>query len=114
MTAHNFIEKYNLHDSLIDTVNYNQANATVNLQIDFAFWMQSWYTEKYPETGTINVVFRSVKAFNCPSDVDWSPISILRAVCEGETIKIFLMNDMTDDCFEMAVDAADVEVLGLN
>ena len=110
MTIQDFVTKYNLHDSLIDAVLYNGDANTVEMHINFAFWMQEWYTEDMDETGILKVMFNNVNLFDCPNDVPWEQISIIQATVKGDTIKFALMNDITDGYLEIMIKCNSISV----
>ncbi len=110
MTTNDFVANYIMHDSLIDKVEILENGSTIVLWIDFAFWMQSGYNEKDPETGTIKVTFHGVTNCLIPENVNWDEISILDMKMNGDSIIIALINDMTDDFLEIIINANHVTV----
>ena len=77
MTRTEFVSAFNLHDSLIENVKITGAGTTIEMEIDYAFWMQDNYREGDPETGLITVIFKNVSRYTMPSDIDWGETSIL-------------------------------------
>lgn len=63
MTITEFEEKYYLHDSTIDKIEYDAENKKLTLTIDFCFWMQLWYEKGKPENGYIAVIFENVSFY---------------------------------------------------
>lgn len=63
MTIPEFEEKYYLHDSTIDKIEYDAENKKLTLTIDFCFWMQLWYEQGKPENGYIAVTFENVSFY---------------------------------------------------
>lgn len=63
LTIAEFEEKYYLHDSTIEKINYDAENKTLILEIDFRFWMQLWYDKNTPKNGLIAVIFENVSMF---------------------------------------------------
>lgn len=63
MTVTEFEEKYYLHDSTIDKIEYDAENKKLTLTIDFCFWMQLWYEQGKPENGYIAVTFENVSFY---------------------------------------------------
>ena len=49
MTIAEFEEKYYLHDSSIEKIEYDATNKRLTLTIDFCFWMQIWYDKETKE-----------------------------------------------------------------
>lgn len=63
MTIAEFEEKYYLHDSSIEKIEYDATNKRLTLTIDFCFWMQIWYDKETPENGLIAVTFDNVSYY---------------------------------------------------
>ena len=63
MTIAEFEEKYYLHDSSIEKVEYDAANKKLVLTICFCFWMQLWYNQNELPNGYIAVTFENVSLF---------------------------------------------------
>ena len=63
MNVAEFEEKYYLHDSSIDKIEYDAENKKLTLTIDFCFWMQLWYEQGNPENGYIAVTFENVSFY---------------------------------------------------
>ena len=110
MSIKEFVKNYIMHDSLIDCVNISDDGTKIEVQIDFAFWMQKNYVESDPETGIISVVFDGVTFYDIPESVNWDEISILETKMENQYVKFLLINDMTDDYLEMVISAEEVSV----
>ena len=53
---------------------------------------------------------RSKKLFRVPEDADWNEISILETSLENGRIKFALMNDMTDDYWELIIESNVIDV----
>lgn len=111
MTLQEFLTKYNFHDSLIDDVSFDTVSKKVLMRIDFAYWMQEWYTENSAETDTLTIIFNEVSQFICPDDVPWEQISILQASLEeNDTIKFALMNDITDGYLDVFIKCKSIRI----
>ena len=63
MTVTEFEEKYYLHDSSLEKVEFDAENKKLTLTIDFCFWMQLWYEQGKPENGYIAVTFENVSFY---------------------------------------------------
>ncbi|MBQ6975733.1 MAG: hypothetical protein IJQ16_04180 [Selenomonadaceae bacterium] len=63
MTLAEFENKYYLHDSSIDKIEYDAADKKLTLTIDFCFWMQNWYDKNHAEIGLIQAVFENVSHY---------------------------------------------------
>ena len=102
-----FIEKYNLHDSLLEKSEYD--GQTARLFIDFCYWQQDWYTDDMPETGNIIVTFGGCTGFYCPpfqSDSD----EILSVSASENRLTLSIYNCPSDDCICITINAAAVSV----
>ncbi len=110
MTLQEFTTKYNFHDSLIDEVSFDAVSKQVLMRVDFAYWMQEWYTEDLPETDTLTLIFNEVSQFICPDDVPWEQISIIQASLEDDSIKFALMNDITDDYLDVFIKCESISI----
>ena len=64
MTIKEFVEKYNLHDSLLESINYDKNNRKATLSIDFCYWQQEDYEETLSETGMVLIEFDDVISLN--------------------------------------------------
>ena len=64
LTLAEFEYKYYLHDSSIEKIEYDDANKTLKLTIDFCFWMQNWYDKTTPTNGLIAVTFENVSHYS--------------------------------------------------
>ena len=63
MTITEFEEKYYLHDSMIEKVEFDAENKKLTLTIDFCFWMQLWYNAEELPNGYIAVTFENVSFY---------------------------------------------------
>lgn len=111
MTLKEFEAKYYLHDSFIESLNYDTTNATLTLIINFAFWMQKDYVEGEEENGQIEVVFRNVASYECNGgDPSGDFVGILNAVADDSRLTISLLDDENDDYIEMRISSSAVDV----
>ena len=109
MTLDAFVERYDLHDSILNRIVYSEAEHTLTLLIDFAFWMQDDYIDGCPETGPVEITFYNVKEYRGPSSIPQEQCSILNCDCINGRIKIGILNDITDEFYESLFWANDVE-----
>lgn len=58
-----FEEKYYLHDSGIEKINFDEKTNTLTMTIEFCFWMQTWFNEGELKNGLIEVCFENVASF---------------------------------------------------
>ena len=70
MTITKFIQTYNLHDSLLESIQVNKEQNTVRLGIDLCYWQQPEYREGDSESGVVYALFSGVES------VEYEPWSI--------------------------------------
>ena len=94
MTVTEFEEKYYLHDSTIEKIEYNAVDKILKLEIDFCFWMQNWYNPEELPDGLIAVTFENVSFYEYenydPSKLfsDYTPEILSTEILEDETLEI--------------------------
>lgn len=111
MTISEFFRNYNLHDSLLEIVEYNKANKTVMLEIDFCYWQQENYTDDMKERGMVTLVFSDVNKFDyVPFDIDSDKIINIGNDSENE-LYIEVYNDITEKRHSICIDAKMVDIL---
>ena len=111
MNLLNLIKKYNLHDSFFESVIYSNEKHQVEMNINFAFWMQEWYNNNIPENGIITILFTDVLEYICPSNIDWEQISIIQTTVNNDIIKFSLLNDITNEFLEIIIKCKNVSVI---
>jgi len=111
MKIYSLLERYNLHDSLLLGINYDKNESTLELVIDFAFWMQKGYKDDMPETGVVKLMFSGINSIELPDNIDFNMTSILDVETNGSTIDIMLINDLTDESDDIKIDANNVEMI---
>ena len=110
MTSKDFVDNYNMHDSLIDSVEISKETGKIVLTIDFAFWMQPGYSDSDPETGLIKVTFSNVSYYAYPDEINLDQVSILETSIESGNVKFALIDDITDDSYEILIESDFVEI----
>ena len=110
MTPEVFVNKYNLHDSMIESLTVENHGSNIRMVIDFAFWMQEDYRKGHPETGFLAVSFQNVTEYDCPDQLPLEEISILEAHVQNDSIIIVLLNDITNECCEIRIKANEITV----
>lgn len=110
MTLEQFVNDYNMHDSLIDSLSVEDNGTTIRMIIDFAFWMQNHYQEGDPETGLLEVCFLNVSKYDHPENLPLEEISILKTSLKGNAIVFSLLNDVTDEYLEIEIVADQITV----
>ena len=111
MTPEAFVNKYNLHDSIIDSIAIENNGVTIRMIIDFAFWMQENYKEGHAETGPLAVSFINVTEYDCPDQLPLEEISILKASLQDNSIVFALLNDITDEYHEIRIAAQEITII---
>lgn len=112
MKPKEFIERYYLHDSYIQKVEYDILNRKITLDIMFSFWMQDFYKKGDAKQGTIKAVFRNVSKYNCDGGNPAAPLAgILTAKLRNNDLVLAILDDETGVCFEMTIAAESVEVV---
>ena len=106
-----FVNRYDFHDSIIDSVATESNGTVIRMIIDFAFWMQEDYREGHAETGPLAVSFSEVKEYDCPDQLPLEEISILKASLQEDSIIFALLNDITDEYYEIRIKARDITVI---
>ncbi|MBR4261165.1 MAG: hypothetical protein IKQ33_04360 [Clostridia bacterium] len=114
MNKQDFVNNYNMHDSLINDISYSKEKNEFIMVIDFAFWMQKNYQPNKPETGLIKVKFSNLKKIIVPEDMKLDDISIIQTLIENDSLKFSLMNDITDEYLEIIIDSDNIEISELN
>ncbi len=95
MTVAEFEEKYYLHDSSIDKIEYDAENRTLRLEIDFCFWMQNWYNKGELPNGFIAVNFSNVTFYEYedydPSKLfsDYTPEILETEIADDGTLILY-------------------------
>lgn len=103
MTINDFLSSYYLHDSLVEKVSLE--NNTVDITIDFCFWMQEGYCEEEPETGSMYLHFPDVASFSGPTgSID--NYSILEADYQDNCLTLLLLDDFNNTSYELKITSA--------
>ena len=111
MTIDFFVKHYNLHDSYITSAEYTSDSRHLRLLIDFAFWMQESYKNGEPENGVISVDFQNVDQYLCDKGNPAGPfVGILSSEYSDGLLVIKLLDDETNEYFEMQIKASSVDV----
>lgn len=96
MNINEFLTSNNLHDSLVTKIEF--FNNTVNITMDFCYWMQPNYNENDPETGIIHLVFPNVYDYTGLSGkID--DFSILEAKYINDEMIITLLDDFNNKSY---------------
>jgi len=109
------IDRYNLHDSLVENIKYLQEKRQVVLEIELCNWKQDSYRDSDPEMTLMSLLFHDVdKCEISPDSGTYDSDEILEIeVVQGsnntdsEAIKIILRGN--DDVKILQIQANDVE-----
>lgn len=109
MTIKEFIKKYNLHDSLLESITYDEIGSRVTLSIDFCYWQQEDCEEGENETGMILVKFDNVSRLDyVPYQINSDEIVEISSVDDEITFTVF--NDIMNDNVDIIIKADNVSV----
>ena len=111
MTLTDFYNKYNLHDSFIESLRYNKELQTLVLDITFSCCMQQSNKKGKPENGVIKVVFNGVNNYLCKGNPTGAFVGILGAEMKDDDLIIKLLDDESNKYFEITVQADSVDVI---
>ena len=87
--------KYNLHDSLIEKVDYLADNRRVEIRIELCNWQQSGYRDSEPEMLSIDMIFEEVERYELSlENYVFCSDEILNVVeLDDQTIKIIFLTE---------------------
>ncbi len=93
--------KYNLHDSLIESVNYDFKNMMLDITIDLCNWLQDNYVESEPENIIIHMIFSNVISFDTKFlNFKFDSNEIIDVIeIDNNTIKIVFMGEKDIETF---------------
>ena len=111
MTLSEFQNRYYMHDSYFDSIEYNEKEKSVDMIINFAYWMQEWYEDGKPENGLLSCSFYDVSIYDYSGDeIDYNMVSILKTEVADNTIVFALGDDINDEYYELKITAKSVQV----
>lgn len=113
MTIQEFCGKYNLHDSLLESVKYDVANKTLRLIVSLCLWAQDGYTKAEDvsqENEMIQIEFSHVTDVDLP-DITAHGDSILNVKSIlGGALDIVAFSDEIEDVYLLRVYGEEVSV----
>ena len=113
MNITQFLDQYELHDSLLEFVSYNAEKEELELKINFCYWMQSNYDNLSPETGLVLVKFYDVIEYSgLTGNTDDFSILELKLDQDGSII-ISVLDDDKNEFFSLSFKAKYVEICKL-
>ena len=111
VTLKEFESRYQLHDSYIESMSYDEKSTTLTFVINLALWMQKDYVEGGAENEVIEVTFHNVKDYECENgDPAGEFVSILRASSENNQFVIRFIDDINVGYFELKFFSDSVDV----
>ena len=109
------LNRYDFHDSLIDSCTYSKTNKTVSLEIDLCYWKQSWYNDVLPETGMITLIFHNVKnEIVTDAELNSDEIISFKYLSDGESVcgvRFVVLNDKENDVQNIDIFSQTVSVI---
>ncbi len=109
MTLTELEDKYYFHDSSLEAIRFDQDHNSLEMDIDFCFWMQTEYIKTSPETGMIQLIFNGVQEFvGEPSS--YNDLTILDIiVSEHNKLTFQIIDEDNKEYMELIVIAETVE-----
>jgi len=105
-----FIQKHNLHDSLLENIEIDKAGNIVTLTIDYCYWQQSDYCEGKIETEIVHILFSGVSNIICDNHILNSD-EIVSCKCQQEnTFVLKVESDITKRYHIIKITANSVEM----
>jgi hypothetical protein len=113
MTLQEMNERYYLHDSCIDKIEYDQSSKELLVQMDFCYWAQAEYNDAEPENGDVKIIFHDVNVYDgLVGDIDH--FSVLDAECNDDGFYFSILDDFHDEQYELVIRAASVDFVPVN
>lgn len=113
MKPSEFIKAYNLFDSVVEELEYDNINKQLKITLELCQWKQSYYVETEPEMQLGILIFSDVTFYKTEPEVfnlDSSEIlevDLLTFDGNGECIKIVLNG--VDDVIVLSIQSNEVE-----
>ena len=114
MTIKEFVEKYHLHDSGLNSIIIDTDKRTLCLSVDLCNWMQDDYEEEDPEILPIEIIFENVtKADNVNRkvDKDYGDEFLSVEIEDDETLLFKMVTSKEQKYYEIRVRAEYVKVV---
>lgn len=106
-----FFNNYEFHDSLLNKIDFNKEKKTLSMNIELCNYEQKNYKEDDEETSIVDVVFSGCESYDGLSG-NLNTHSILETVLNSDNqITFNVMDDLTNDYYELVVQANTVNVL---
>lgn len=111
MKIDEFLNKYTLHDSTLEFIEFDKENSEMTLTVDFCFWMQPDYQKDSPENGLVKIIFHNTSNYTF-DDRQLDSNTILDATLnEAGSINICLLDDETNEPFFLTIYAQEMDII---
>ena len=110
MKIKDFVNNYQLHDSSLVKVDYDQSSQKVTLIIDLCFYEQSDYVAGEPETGPVKVTFNKVSIFQWEDKEIYFETIFEHKLLKDGSVSFLLIKEDDGAGYELVVKAEDVSV----
>ncbi len=113
MTISDFVKKYYLHDSGLNSITIDRNGKTVRLSVDLCNWMQDNYIEEEPEIKPIEIVFFGVtKMENLDRviDKDFGDEFLAGDIDEDGAFHAEIVTSKEEEFYEIKILAKDVRI----
>ncbi len=105
------LRKFDFHDSLLESISYDNDNKKIFLKIDFCNWKQEWYNESDEETSMISIVFNNASNLSIPNFSLNSDEIIEFDILSDNSVKMVVFNDIDNTSYEIIIRAQTVEII---
>jgi hypothetical protein len=108
-----FLKTYNLHDSVVESLTFNEVEEKLSIELELCQWKQSFYQDREPEMRLGILTFSGVTLFQIKPNsfsINSNEIldaNLLSADSKSESIKIVLDGD--EDVIIILIQAKGVE-----
>ncbi len=102
--------RYNLHDSLLENIYWDDKMHILCLEIDFCNWQQHNFCQGDDETYMITLIFKGVSSVVIPNFPLNSDQIVEFKLLTDKVVAIETYNDITQDCHEIIIEANSVEI----
>ena len=92
-------------------ISFDQNHNSIEIAIDFCFWMQPDYKEGMPETGMVQLIFNDVQEFMGKSG-NYNDVTILDIiVSENNKLTFQIIDEDNKEYMELIVIAESAEIV---
>ena len=100
MTILEFASHYNLHDSLIQAIEYKKDSQRLIFRLEFCYWAQDGYNETQQPVGEVNLVFDGVPDYQgLTGKIDY--YCILDFTASDNQVHISVLDDYHDKLYQL-------------